>query len=325
MLAAGIFLGLYFRGPRPADTSSLVEPGTECSNDLSAQAAYLERESYSRDITFAGYPAHPTHDLRPAPLDVNSSPYAREFKTRLGGELSSRGINFAGYYSVVRVGMTGWGMNYWIVDRRTGRAHEFPFHATFLDFDAKSTLIIVNPKDSIRGLLNQENGGGCFFLNQEKVSDLKPFYLQWKNDTLSLLAPPDRTPPVNTFWIDYLSGIPDSAPSPVAFFVRETRKGVIQTLKRVPHEGYNGFMLIEAFPGLDPADFAGISTRNGDYGVHQGKLQFTGNASLDAPAMTPEGMALLLRSIALRRSLPFATEADVTALVSVISRRRRGT
>jgi hypothetical protein len=318
VLSAGI-LALYARRRRPADAVSLAGPRTECLADLAAQAAYLDRESYFRDHVFARYPASTDPTLHPAPIDINSSPLTRAFKSRLREAVDSHGVNFAGHYSLVGVGMTGWGMNYWIVDRITGRAREFPFHASFLDFDVHSTLIIMNARDSIRSLLNENRVGGCFFLNQEKVSDLRPFYFQWRNDTLSLLAPEGHAPPVNSFWLDYLSDIPEGTPSPVARFVRETRKGVIRTLNQVPPEGYTGFMLIEAFRGIEPADFTGVSTRNGDYGVLEGRLQFTGNASLDAPAMTTEGMALLLRNIARRLSLPISTDAEVVALLEQIA------
>ena len=319
LLAGALFLLRFLRPGFVDSAAPQVDLAQQCAESLAAQAEYLEREPHVRDHFFARYPARPSPGLRLAPLDLNSTPLAREFQTRLRQELKSRGVNFAGHYSLVGVGMTGWGMNYWIVDRRSGRAWEFPFHATFLDFDPGSSLIIMNSRDSIRSLLNQQKDGGCFYLNQEQVTDLRPFYFEWKNDTLTKLAPRDLTPPVNAFWLDYLSGIPDSTSRPIAFFVRETRKGIIGTLNRVPHEGYNGFMLIQAFPGLEPADFTGVSTLNGDYGVYEGRLQFTGNASLDAPAMTLEGMVLLLRNVATRLSLSYSTEAEVAKLVEVIS------
>jgi hypothetical protein len=246
----------------------------------------------------------------------------REFQTRLGPELASRGINFAGHYTLVAVGMTGWGMNYWIVDRRNGRAREFPFRAAALEVDSLSSLIIMNPKDSIRALLTQGEEAGCF-LNQEKVSDLRPFYFQWKDDTLSLLAPRELTPPVNDFWLDYRSEIPEGTPPSLARFVREMRKGIIRSINRVPAEGYNGFMIVEAFPGVTAGDFTGISTLNGDYGVRDGRLEFTGNASLDAPAMTLDGMALLLRNIARRLSMPASTESEVMALIERVIANER--
>lgn len=318
-LATGILVMLYARRTRPPAPAPRPDPAQACADSLSAQQAYLAREPFGGEFVFEKYPAPPAPGSPPAPLDRNSSPMTREFTTRIREELDARGVNFAGRYSLVGVGMTGWGMNYWIVDRRNGRAVEFPFHATFLDFDARSSLIIMNHPDSIRSLL-RENDGGCFFLNQENVTSLRPFYFDWKNDTLALLAPRNLTPPVNTFWLDYLSGIPDTVPRPLALFIRESRRGVIQALNRVPHEGYSGFMLIKAFPGIEPADFVGVSTRNGDYGVFEGRLQFTGNASLDAPAMTLEAMTLLLRNIGRRLSLPTSTEAEVSALVSEIAK-----
>jgi hypothetical protein len=318
-LTAGVLVALYARrGQPPRVALPRADQPRECADHLSTQAAYLDREPFAEDLVFERFPVPVFSGFRPAPLDPNSSRLTREFRTRLREELNAQGVNFAGHYSLVGVGMTGWGMNYWIVDRRNGRAVEFPFHATFLDFDPRSSLIIMNHRDSIVSLLRQQKEGGCFFLNQENAASLRPFYFNWGSDTLSRLAPQDLAPPVNSFWLDYLNDLPDTIPRPLAFFVRELRKGVIQALNRIPHEGYSGFMLIEAFPGIEPTDFTGVSTRNGDYGVSAGRLQFTGNASLDAPAMTLEGLTLLLKNIGRRLVLPASTEAEVAVLIAAI-------
>src|SRR5688572_15090772 len=197
-----------------------------CANALAAQALDLERDRQAAPRAFDAYPAPLVRLAKLADLDENSSRYAQTFRTKLRQALAQTGINFAGRYSIVAVGMTGWGNNYWVVDRRNGRAWEFPYHAAALEFRAESRLIVMNPRDSIAHML-ETMGGGCAYLNQQQVSDLRPFYFSWNDDSLVQITPPESPPPVNTFWVDYLSGIPENTPVPEAHFIRLVRTRVI--------------------------------------------------------------------------------------------------
>lgn len=315
-LAVGSILLL----PKYFQTEGVASLGPEekCKTELALQQEYLRNEKYSEKYQFADYPADPPKDSQLLPFDPESSRYAQEFKTKLRESLAATDINFAKHYSVVSVGMTGWGNNYWIVDRRTGRAYEFPFYAQSLGFTADSRLIIMNSKEYIENLL-AESEQDCYYLNQQKISDLRPFYFEWKDDKLSLLAPQDGEPPVNRFWIDYLSGISSSTPPYVAYFIRETRAKIVGDLKRVPNEGYDGFMLSQSFPGIVPEDFLGISTRYGDYRVENGRLYFFGNAPSDAAAIDAQGMEILLRNIAKRLAISIKNQEDVKKLIEKIS------
>ena len=188
-----------------SETKTLSEVSEECKAELKEQADYLKEEKFSAMYTFDKYKVPVETNLKPIDLDVTSSQSAKNFRTRIREELSLKGINFAGHYSLVGVGMTGAGVHYWIVDRTNGKAYELPYrpyHSDFIDFRKDSNLIILNPKESIRKLLNEQPVPGCYFLNQDKNTDLRPFYFEWKDNALVLLDPKDITPPVSDFWND---------------------------------------------------------------------------------------------------------------------------
>lgn len=132
----------------------------------------------------------------PAPLDINSNKFAKRFRTRLREDLKKQGVNFAGSYSIVTVPMTGWGKNYFIIDRKNGKAYLFPYHAVKLDFKKDSNLILMNPKSLIMQI------DSCLPLGQQTAHDLRSFYFLWKNNQLVLIGPKDKTPPPNEMWAE---------------------------------------------------------------------------------------------------------------------------
>lgn len=308
-------LGCREETGRNGTTSAIAD---SCANALAAQASDLERDRQA-PRAFDAYPAPLIRVARLADLDENSSRYARTFRTKLREAVAETGINFAGRYSIVAVGMTGWGNNYWIIDRRNGRAWEFPFHAAALEFRADSRLIVMNPRDSIAQML-ETMGGGCPYLNQQRVSDLRPFSFSWNDDSLVQITPAESRPPVNTFWVDYLSGIPENTPVPESHFIRMVRTRVIASTRRVPIEGYTGFMIIEALPGIVPEDFDGVPAVGGQYDAVNGRLQFTGDGSLVAPGIEATGMSILLSRISARLGIPAATDRDEETIVARLSR-----
>lgn len=316
-IVAVLLIVLVYHRNRPENETE--NPLASCEQALAEQQKYLEGDTYAQQYTFEKYRTAPESNFQVYPLDPNSSRYASEFRTKLKDALNETGINFAGHYSLVSVGMTGWGQNYWIVDRTNGHAYEFPYYAASMEFEKDSSLIVMNSKDSIQALLAQQPEGSCYFLNQQQVSDLRPFYFEWKNNTLTQLAPPTLQAPVNMFWIDYLSGIPDSSPEYLTHFIREARKVVLEDIGRIPQsEGYTGFMFIDAFPHLIPEDFMGINTPYGSFEVRDGKLSFFGNAPSNAADMTVEGMEKLLENIAKRLALPATSVEEVDAILARI-------
>jgi hypothetical protein len=119
--------------------------------------------------------------------------------------LDTTGINFAGAYTIVSVGMTGWGDNHWIIDRRTGRAQELPYKAAYLGFSPRSLLLILNPRDSIRKALRElsEPLNACAFIGPHRTTELRPIYFLWTNGALRQIAPTDLRAPRNSFWREY--------------------------------------------------------------------------------------------------------------------------
>ena len=69
---------------------------------------------------FGMYPAKTLEKTRPAPVDLNSDPSARMFRTRLRNG-AAKGPNFAGHYTVVVWGCGASCVTFAIVDSLTGR------------------------------------------------------------------------------------------------------------------------------------------------------------------------------------------------------------
>lgn len=114
---------------------------------------YLDTEKLSRINTFDHYKLRDTFKGAYAALDIKSNKTARAFRTNIAYQLKESGVNFAGKYAFVGVGMTGYGENHWIVDRTNGRAYTFPYLTDDLEFRLNSNLITVRPKASFFGYL----------------------------------------------------------------------------------------------------------------------------------------------------------------------------
>jgi hypothetical protein len=189
------------RAPR---TAARPDPAdADCRRRMKEQLEAMSRDVLAGRETFEKHPAREQLSGPPADVDLDSSRYARAFRTRLREELAANGVNFAGAYSLVSVGMTGWGNNWYIVDRRTGEVTLFPWYAAFLDFRKDSNLLVMNPRDDIRKTLDEQEPD-CHFLNQQLLTSLRSFYFLWQDGRLVLLGPTDLEPPRNRFWDEYL-------------------------------------------------------------------------------------------------------------------------
>ncbi len=177
----------------------------DCERKVAAQKEALANDPLAKSETFAANPAQESLRGAPAPVDVNSDRYARAFRTRLREEVASHGVNFAGAYSLVSVGMTGWGDNWYIVDRRTGKVTRFPYFAAFLDFRKDSDLIVMNARERIEQAMRENDGPDCSFINQIEFTSLRPVYFLWRDGKLKKIGPAHvvEAPP-NKFWADYL-------------------------------------------------------------------------------------------------------------------------
>ncbi len=177
----------------------------QCSKGVLDQLAYFENETLSGKFTFEKYKVLDLLTSEPRDLDIKSSRYANEFRTNIRLDLAEVGVNFAGHYSIVSVGMTGYpSSNYYLVDRANGKAYIFPYGTFQLDFRKDSNLIIMNPKQVFLGLIKNSQGPEqyCDPRSSWRDNDVgaRPFYFLWEDNHLKLLGPTDMAPPINDFW-----------------------------------------------------------------------------------------------------------------------------
>jgi len=129
-----------------------------------------------------------------------SSTGANNFKTRINEELVKTDINFGGKYSLVSVGMTGWGENYFLIDRITGKGVIVPFRINFRDIQNNSSLLMVNHR--IDEFDDYGSDGDCASTGTygEFLPDLRPYYYVWDGKTFNPIGNPA---PVNKFWKEW--------------------------------------------------------------------------------------------------------------------------
>lgn len=176
----------------------------KCADAVATQDKYLENEKLSDTFTFEKYAISNVLTTTLANLDINSNPTARMFRTMIREDLEREGVNFAGHYTIAGVGLTGWGGNYWIVDRKNGKAFTFPYMPYLLDYRKDSNLLIMNSKPIIKEALAEayQYNGPCSDIGGQGIlySDLRPFYFLWENNQLKLLGPTHIKPDINEYW-----------------------------------------------------------------------------------------------------------------------------
>jgi hypothetical protein len=177
-----------------------LDKNDQCVREIIEQINYFKNEKLSELITFDKYQTNIFNDEL-EDLDISSSDSARMFRTAIRYDLKDYGVNFAGHYTIASVGMTGWGENYWIVDRENGKAYEFPYQAEFIDFRKESNLIIINSKDQILKYMKESNNyldvctNGLFY---PKYYELRPSYLLWENNEIKIIDNPKNIQPILT-------------------------------------------------------------------------------------------------------------------------------
>lgn len=174
----------------------------ECANNIHKQKIYLQNETLANTETFEKYKTTSTLISAPAVLNVNSNKFAKKFRTNISFGLKNEGVNFAGTYTIVNVGMTGGGSNFYIIDRKNGDTYLFQYFTDYLDFKKDSNLLIMNPKKELLNIINgvENEYDLCFYENQQWFPDMRPFYFLWKDNQLILIGPHDIEPPRNQFW-----------------------------------------------------------------------------------------------------------------------------
>lgn len=174
-----------------------------CSNALKAQKEAYDDDKLSNAETFEKYKVSKFNG-KLADLDLNtSSREAVMFKTMINGKINEAGINFAGHYSLVYVGMTGWGLNYFLVDRITGKGIPVPYQIRYAKTQGDSSLLIINPKEliysDIGGQSDTDCEGSTGNLN-EYYTDLRPYYYNWNGSEFIRIGNPAL---INPFWGGY--------------------------------------------------------------------------------------------------------------------------
>lgn len=90
---------------------------------------------------------HPVREIYhgvPAPVELDSHPQARQFRTRLS-EGAKHGPNFAGHYTVVEWGCGTNCQQLAVVDARSGRVSDWLTSELGSDYRLDSRLLIKNP------------------------------------------------------------------------------------------------------------------------------------------------------------------------------------
>jgi hypothetical protein len=151
----GLLLAAGACAPRVAPPEApIVDPGVRTDTlALAGGAAPAADDTLPPRPGWARVPAPRWEDFpaterfagTPAPADLGSRPWAREFRTVLRAGAAA-GPNFAGAYTIVLWGCGTQCQRWAVVDARTGRVHGHPFDAELgVDFRRDSRLVAVNP------------------------------------------------------------------------------------------------------------------------------------------------------------------------------------
>ena len=186
----------------PVSNVSAMYANITCRDSALAQLEAYNTDPLATTTTFDKYRV-PLYSGPLAMLNTKtSSKQVINFKTMIDDQLKSTDINFAGKYSLVYVGMTGWGANYFLVDRTNGKGIIFPYLINALDTQKNSSLLMINPKSIVFAQTDDPEDQFCgptisnIQVEQHGV-DLRPHYYVWNGTTFQNLG---VSAPVNQFW-----------------------------------------------------------------------------------------------------------------------------
>ncbi len=176
------------------------KPNSVCSEAIQAQNEAYKADKLSTTETFEKYKV-PVYTGKLADLNLKtSSEDAKMFRTWINAKIGAEGINFAGHYSMVYVGMTGWGDNYFLVDRITGKGIPVPFLIGYIKTQPNTSLLVINSKYQVYS----DNYDPDFACEKsvtgnytESDSDLRPYYYNWNGSEFIQLGNPAS---INPFW-----------------------------------------------------------------------------------------------------------------------------
>ena len=183
--------------------SKYHSPSNPCYEATKAQNQAYKVDSLVNTETFEKYKVSEFNgELAHLDLDT-SSKEARMFRTWINTKIDEVGINFAGHYSLVYVGMTGWGLNYFLVDRITGKGLSVPYQIRYLKTQKDSSLLVINPKDLIYSDIGGQSDTDCYGSTgnmHEYYTDLRPYYYNWDGTEFIQLG---NQALLNPFWTEY--------------------------------------------------------------------------------------------------------------------------
>ncbi len=196
-----IFIGVTFVIVLGFAYRQLNSQKNKCSEPSETQTKAYKQDKLLDTQTFDKYKV-PVYAGKLSSLNLEtSSKEAVMFRTWINAKIEEEGINFAGHYSIVYVGMTGWGQNFFLVDRITGKGIPVSFQIRYLRTQPDSSLLIINPKDLVYAdgqntdcNVTTDGNWGEFY------TDLRPYYYNWNGSEFVELG---NQAPVNPFWEGY--------------------------------------------------------------------------------------------------------------------------
>lgn len=134
---------------------------------------------------FENYPASEPFKGTIAPVDINSYPEARRYRTRLREGVKA-GPNFAGHYVIVTIGCGTSCQNQWIVDANNGKVLARFLTSMGAEYRPNSTLLILNPPSQDLKKEYKEHPEAPFWTGET-------LYITWEKDNPILLYKEDLT------------------------------------------------------------------------------------------------------------------------------------
>ncbi len=145
----------------------------------SAILTTVQAQTAERPPQFEKFPVTQRYTGTPAPVNLNSDPGARRFRTVLRNG-AKQGPNFAGHYTVVMWGCGSSCQSIAIVDAKTGAVYMTGLTAeASAKYQTNSKLLIVNPPENLR------EGYGT-----NPPDWLTSRYYVWENNRLVQVYPP---------------------------------------------------------------------------------------------------------------------------------------
>ena len=132
-----------------------------------------------RPPQFEDFPVHHIYRGKPAPIDFNSNPQARTFRTRLK-EAAAGGPDFAGHYRVAQWGCGSNCQDFTFIDSKTGAVLDGVDADRGADYELDSELFIENPANGPDALAYEDDPVDSIPVSYYVMRDgkLSPIYSQ---------------------------------------------------------------------------------------------------------------------------------------------------